>query len=86
MGNKGAVSLRLVIGQQPCLFINAHLPSSHNECFDRNDHLIQILDELMGKEKKENVIFFGDMNYRLDVTGEESRIITALNEDKSLKY
>jgi hypothetical protein len=52
MGNKGAVSLNLMIGSQSFLFINSHLPSSHKDCASRNDHLMQILDKLMNKEKK----------------------------------
>jgi hypothetical protein len=52
MGNKGAVSLNLMIGGQSFLFINAHLPSAHNDCSARNDHLIQIIDEHMDKDKK----------------------------------
>ena len=49
MGNKGAVSLNLVLGSQSHLFINTHLPSCHKECYERNDHLIQIVDKLMDK-------------------------------------
>lgn len=79
MGNKGAVTLNIRIGQQPFLFINTHLPSSHNEFEDRNDHLLQIIEKLVSKEKKENVILFGDMNYRLNVSREESRNICAMN-------
>ena len=43
-GNKGAVSLNLNVNGESLQFINTHLPSNHNQCGNRNDHLSNIID------------------------------------------
>ena len=67
LGNKGAVSISINLLGQNFQFINCHLAPNQNDSFRRNEVLLRMLDELVDKDKRTEVIICGDLNYRIEM-------------------
>jgi len=71
-GNKGAVGIRLEYHDTSFCFLTAHLAAGHANVEERNADYRTIAEHLhflKGKtiQSHENVIWLGDMNYRVDL-------------------
>lgn len=85
-GNKGAVSVRLEYHDTSFCFITAHLAAGHTNMEERNADYRTIVDGLhflRGKtiDSHDNVIWLGDMNYRIEL---ENASVRAYAEDDAL--
>lgn len=52
-------------------FLNCHLAPHQNDSERRNEVLLRIIDELVEKDKRTEVILCGDLNYRIDIEKKE---------------
>ena len=68
MGNKGAISLEITLFGQPFQFINCHLAPHQTANEKRNQTVSRILEELLNKDVRFEVIFLGDFNYRIEMS------------------
>lgn len=82
LGNKGAVCTSLRIHSSTMCFVCAHLSAGANHCETRNAEAASLLlKTAFGVEEggpdtvleHEYVFFFGDLNYRIEMEGEEVR-------------
>ena len=64
MGNKGAISLEFSLLAHSFQFINCHLAANQEETHRRNVTIARILQEVALKDE---VIFLGDFNYRIEM-------------------
>lgn len=65
--NKGAIRCRFKIAGAPFSFLAVHLPAGQNDCTARNQAFRSISRRLLGGDiAAENVVWFGDFNYRLE--------------------
>ena len=60
---------------QPFQVINCHLAPHQNECGRRNEIVNVILDDMVRKDPICEVIWLGDLNYRIDMTKEHYKQI-----------
>eukprot|EP00127_Corallochytrium_limacisporum_P004756 Clim_evm110s172 gene=Clim_evmTU110s172 len=75
VNNKGGTAIRMKVGNDTYCFINVHLPAHEGQVSARNNMAKDVLDALRFKDdlrdrtisvaEHDNVIFMGDMNYRL---------------------
>ena len=84
LGNKGAIIIRFRIDDTSICFINCHLEAGHKKMNERinnfNDiHWKAFQKEGVGKKKEEKIenmdykFFFGDLNFRVNLTNFEVR-------------
>ncbi|KAH3677628.1 hypothetical protein WICMUC_001731 [Wickerhamomyces mucosus] len=71
-GNKGAVAIRFNYGSSKFCFVNVHLAAGTSNIQERNNDFNNILNGInfsrSGKiEDNDNIIWLGDMNYRLNL-------------------
>jgi inositol polyphosphate 5-phosphatase INPP5B/F len=71
MGNKGAICVQFSVLGQQFQFINCHLAAHQHECERRNQTIHRILEEMVRNEG--DVIFLGDLNYRIDMEKSQYR-------------
>ena len=94
-GNKGAVAVRLLLGDSSFCFMNCHLAAGQTSTAERNSDAAAILRNLhfppvyksnaflLGKEgalvsDHEHLFFFGDLNYRLNISRDQFASMTTL--------
>lgn len=90
MGNKGSVSLSMSLFQTRLCFVCSHLTSGHKEgdAIRRNSDVNEILrrtqfssitsdDQPQKIPSHDQIIWFGDLNYRLDMMDHEVRRLVA---------
>lgn len=68
MGNKGAVSIEFSMMGQSFQIINCHLAAHQEECERRNETIHNILENLMRRDIGCEIIFLGDLNYRIEMS------------------
>lgn len=79
MGNKGAVFLRLVLGNASFCFVNVHLSSGAEKARQRRDQLQTILESLFQTrppfrvQQHDCVLLGGDFNFRCNASAQESQ-------------
>ncbi|KAF0357476.1 DNase I-like protein [Gigaspora margarita] len=94
-GNKGGVGISLLFGNTSLCFINSHLAAHQSKVKQRNHDVKKISKELKLKgfkledkalpnvtDRFDYTFWFGDMNYRIDLTREE---VDKLINKKQLK-
>eukprot|EP01018_Ginkgo_biloba_P033234 Gb_08631 [translate_table: standard] len=97
MGNKGSISVRMSIFQTSLCFVCSHLTSGEKDGDElrRNADVLEILrrthfPSITGVELPETilehdqVIWFGDLNYRLNISDGETRKLVAKEEWEEL--
>ncbi|XP_035224469.1 synaptojanin-1-like [Stegodyphus dumicola] len=77
-GNKGGVSIRLMLYNTSMCFVCAHLAAGQSEVFERNANYEEITKKLnfpLGRtlDSHEYVFWCGDFNYRIDLQAETVR-------------
>ena len=85
IANKGAVGVRLLLNKTSFCFTTAHLAAHQNESEKRNRDFTRIMENMQfpcGEQLLEHdrIFFFGDLNYRLDLTYEEATALTKKND------
>lgn len=93
MGNKGSVSVSMSLFQTRLCFICSHLTSGHKEGdqHKRNSDVQEILDRtrfssIVDAEKPltipshDRIFWFGDLNYRLNLSDSEVRLLVAMEK------
>ena len=75
LGNKGAIAAALSIYDTTLCFVNSHLEANQLEVRGRNDDFAKIVDSLkLGRRELDilsqfdHVFWFGDLNYRCDLS------------------
>jgi endonuclease/exonuclease/phosphatase family metal-dependent hydrolase len=88
VGNKGAISLEIVFLGQQFQFINCHLAAHQTESEHRNATINRILDSLLRKDLHSEVVFLGDLNYRIDMSHKEYEKMTGnrANTEQEMGY
>ncbi|VDM55968.1 unnamed protein product [Angiostrongylus costaricensis] len=84
-GNKGSVAFRMVVHSTSFCFVCSHFAAGQNEVRDRNEDFTTALRKIrfpQGKEiESHDVIFwFGDFNYRINLSGDEVKKAVQSNE------
>ena len=81
-GNKGSVSVRFNYEDTSFAFLNSHLESGQNATAERMEHVRQIFNDsfndfgvCMTQDKcfHDYKCFFGDMNFRIDLSNYDTR-------------
>lgn len=78
-GNKGAIAVRFNVGSTSFCFVNSHLASGQQNVIERNNDYDNIKKNIRfnrgfgGISNHDNVIWLGDLNYRIDLSNEEIR-------------
>jgi len=70
LGNKGAVAIRLRLHETELCFVNSHLAAGEGEVQRRNQDyqdIVRSISFLLGSKDNENIIWLGDLNYRLSL-------------------
>ncbi|KAI9203810.1 Endonuclease/exonuclease/phosphatase [Polychytrium aggregatum] len=68
-GNKGAASISFTFAGSSFLFVNSHLTVAHQEkTVERNQDYLRILENHPPLQKFSLVVWFGDLNYRVEGT------------------
>ncbi|CAI5447115.1 unnamed protein product [Caenorhabditis angaria] len=75
-GNKGSVAFRIVVFSTSICFICSHFAAGQNEIRDRNEDFATTLKKIrfpLGRDIESNdvVFWFGDFNYRINLSGDE---------------
>jgi endonuclease/exonuclease/phosphatase family metal-dependent hydrolase len=88
VGNKGAISIEVAILGQQFQFINCHLAAHQKETEQRNATIARILDTLLRKDLRSEVIFLGDFNYRIEMEDAEYGKLIAgrKNSEEEVRY
>jgi endonuclease/exonuclease/phosphatase family metal-dependent hydrolase len=91
MGNKGCIAYRFELLNNTFCFINAHFAAHQKKVDERNQNFYDIMTEDLFEEPKKMspfsqdfLFFFGDLNYRLDMTYEKAISLISKNDLKSL--
>eukprot|EP01061_Rhynchopus_euleeides_P021937 TRINITY_DN35805_c0_g1_i1.p1 TRINITY_DN35805_c0_g1~~TRINITY_DN35805_c0_g1_i1.p1 ORF type:complete len:731 (+),score=253.64 TRINITY_DN35805_c0_g1_i1:114-2306(+) len=89
IANKGAVGVRLILNKTSFCFTTAHLAAHQNEFERRNRDFIRIVETMQfpgGQQllAHDRVFFFGDLNYRLELTYEEAKDMVKKGEIEKL--
>eukprot|EP01080_Neovahlkampfia_damariscottae_P009143 gene9143-1231_t len=77
LGNKGCIAYQFELYKKTFCFINTHFESGQNKIKERNENYDQIINDNLFDNpkfsplKQDFVYFFGDFNYRLNLTREE---------------
>lgn len=84
-GNKGTVAIRLNISSTTFCFVNSHLASGLNSIEDRNNDFISSWNGIRFSrnryiEHHDNIIWLGDLNYRIAYPNESARSLINKNE------
>ncbi|RDB20113.1 Inositol-1,4,5-trisphosphate 5-phosphatase 1 [Hypsizygus marmoreus] len=84
-GNKGAVGIRLDYHDTSFCFLTAHLAAGHSNVEERNADYRTIAHGLHFQKGKtisghDNVIWLGDMNYRIDLDNDTVRNLVDAND------
>ena len=77
-GNKGAVAVRLDYASSSLCFVTGHLAAGHDNFEERNRDYQTISQGLRfqrnrGIDDHDNVIWFGDLNYRISLSDDRTR-------------
>ncbi|KAE9421444.1 hypothetical protein Angca_002217, partial [Angiostrongylus cantonensis] len=84
-GNKGSVAFRMVVHSTSFCFVCSHFAAGQNEVRDRNEDFTAALRKIrfpQGREiESHDVIFwFGDFNYRINLSGDEVKKAVQSND------
>ena len=85
-GNKGCVALRFKYQQTSFAFINVHLEHRQNGTFDRLENLREVVSSTLNQfcDQHEYKCVFGDLNFRIDMNGNQVRDLIEKNDYVSL--
>ncbi|KJH51039.1 endonuclease/exonuclease/phosphatase family protein [Dictyocaulus viviparus] len=88
-GNKGSVAFRMVVHSTSFCFVCSHFAAGQNEVRDRNEDFSSALRKIkfpQGREiESHDVIFwFGDFNYRINLSGDEVKKAASSSEFSKL--
>ena len=91
-GNKGGVAIRLECFDSSLCFVCSHFASGQSNVAERNADFHTIFDNLqfsLGRDiaEHDNIFFFGDFNYRVNMSNERAReLANAGRIDRLLAY
>ncbi|CAH1453097.1 unnamed protein product [Lactuca virosa] len=99
MGNKGSISVSMSLYQTRICFVCSHLTSGHKDKDDgrrnsdvneilRRTHFLSVLDHDQPKTipSHDQIFWFGDLNYRINMADADVRKIVALKQWEKLLY
>ncbi|XP_052620655.1 type I inositol polyphosphate 5-phosphatase 2-like isoform X2 [Lactuca sativa] len=99
MGNKGSISVSMSLYQTRICFVCSHLTSGHKDRDDgrrnsdvneilRRTHFLSVLDHDQPKTipSHDQIFWFGDLNYRINMADIDVRKIVALKQWDKLLY
>lgn len=87
--NKGSVAIRLNVGSTSFCFVNSHLASGLSYTEERNNDFINAWNGIRFSRNAyikdhDNIIWLGDLNYRITLPNDKTRFFIDKNDLKSL--
>ncbi|TID31091.1 hypothetical protein CANINC_000335 [Pichia inconspicua] len=87
--NKGSVAIRINVGSTSFCFVNSHLASSLSYTEERNNDFINAWNGIRFSRNAyikdhDNIIWLGDLNYRITLPNDKTRFLIDKNDLKSL--